>query len=226
MVLKRLIHHQKFIIIYSLIVLSFGLLGIGLEIERARVSDHFGTSLLVTFLYFTTQSNLLLTITLLLFLLKKHVKNTVNYLAFITLVNISITGIIFHTLLVPYMENINFMHHVLHTINPILYIIFYFLFFDYKIPLNRFWISLVYPFVFMIFVYIFIEPFLGNLIETTAPNYESARYVYPFLDPQNYPRETLGLIGFNLGLLAPLIILFSFGLLYLKHKIHHKIHIS
>ena len=78
----------------------------------------------------------------------------------------------------------------------------------------------------MISVYIFIEPFLGSLIETTAPNYESARYVYPFLDPQNYPRETLGLIGFNLGLLAPLIVLFSFGLLYLKHRIYHKIHIS
>ena len=170
MVLKRLIHHQKIVIIYALIVLSFGLLGIGLEIERALDSDHFVASLFVTFLYFTTQSNLLLTITLLLFLLKKHDKKIVNYLAFITLVNILITAIVFHTLLVPYMTNINFMHHVLHTINPILYVIFYFIFFDYKIPINKFWISLIYPLIFMFLVYVLIEPFFGDLIEITAPS--------------------------------------------------------
>lgn len=226
MVLKRLLHHQKFIIIYALFVLSFGLLGIGLEIERALDSDYFGASLFVTFLYFTSQSNLLLTITLLLFLFKKHDRKLVNYLAFITLVNILITGIVFHTLLVPYMDHVNFMHHVLHTINPILYVVFYFLFFDYKIPINKFWISLIYPLIFMGLVYLLIEPFFGDLIEITAPNYESARYVYPFLDPRNYPRETLGLIGFNLGLLGPLITIFSFGLLHLKHKIYHKIHID
>lgn len=224
--MKRLIHHQKLITIYAVFVLLFGLLGIGLEIERALVSDHFGASLFVTFLYFTSQSNLLLTITLLLFLLKKHDNKFVNYLAFITLVNILITAIVFHILLVPYMDHINFMHHVLHTINPILFVIFYFLFYDNKIPINKFWIALIYPLIFMGLVYVIIEPFFGDLIETTVPSYESARYVYPFLDPKNYPRETLGLIGFNLGLLGPLVTVFSFGLIYIKHKIYQKIHID
>lgn len=222
----RLKNHHKFIMFYAFIVLLFGLLGIGLEIERALDSDYFGASLLVTFLYFTTQSNLLLTITLLLFLLKKDHKKFVNYLAFITLVNILITALVFHILLVPYMTRINFMHHVLHTINPTLYIIFYFIFFDYKLPLNKFWISLIYPLVFMASVYIFIEPIFGDLIEITAPSYESARYVYPFLDPNNYPRETLGLLYFNLGLLGPIIAVFAYGLLYLKKKIYLKIHLE
>jgi hypothetical protein len=73
-------------------------------------------------------------------------------------------------------------------------------------------------------VYIFIEPLFGDLIENTIPNFESARYVYPFLDPGNYERETLGLIAFNLGLLAPLFTVFSYLLLYLKQKINTKIH--
>jgi hypothetical protein len=73
-------------------------------------------------------------------------------------------------------------------------------------------------------VYIFIEPVLGDLIENTIPNLQSARYVYPFLDPGNYERETLGLIAFNLGLLAPIFTLFSYLLLYLKQKIYHKIY--
>lgn len=221
--MNRFIHNKKFIFIYSLLVFLFGILGISLEIARALLDDHFGASILVTFLYFTTQSNLLLTITLLLFLLKNKHKKSLNYLAFITLVNICITAIVFHILLVPYMDKIGFIHHILHTVNPILYVIFYYLIYDKKLPLNKFWISLIYPLVFMVSVYVFIEPFLGNLIEITAPNYESARYVYPFLDPKNYERETLGLIAFNLGLLAPLITLFSYLILLLKHIIYSKI---
>ena len=222
--MNRLIHNKKFILIYSVLVLLFGILGITLEVARALLDDHFAATLLVTFLYFTTQSNLLLTITLLLFLSKNKHKKSIKYLAFITLVNICITGIVFHVLLVPYMDEIGFIHHILHTVNPILYVIFYYLIYDEKIPLNKVWISLIYPLVFMASVYIFIEPFLGDLIENTIPNFQSARYVYPFLDPGNYERETLGLIAFNLGLLAPMFTLFSYLLLYLKQKIYHKIY--
>ena len=222
--MNKLLHDKKFILFYSILVLLFGILGISLEIARALYDDNFGASLFVTFLYFTTQSNLLLTITLLLFLLKNRHKKSLNYLAFITLVNITITGIVFHILLVPYMEKVGFIHHILHTVNPILYILFYYFIFDKKLPLNKFWIALIYPLVFMASVYIFVEPLFGDLIENTIPNFESARYVYPFLDPGNYERETLGLIAFNLGLLAPLFTVFSYLLLYLKQKINTKIH--
>ena len=222
--MNRLLHDKKIILIYSIFVLLFGILGISLEVARALYDDNFGASLFVTFLYFTTQSNLLLTVTLLLFLLKKRHKKSLNYLAFITLVNIVITAVVFHILLVPYMEKIGFIHHVLHTVNPILYVLFYYIIYDQKLPLNKFWIALIYPLVFMASVYIFIEPFFGDLIENTIPDFASARYVYPFLDPKNYKRETLGLLAFNLGLLAPIFTLFSYLLLYFKQKIYLKIH--
>jgi hypothetical protein len=55
-------------------------------------------------------------------------------------------------------------------------------------------------------------------MEQLMTTFESARYVYPFLDPSNYERGIAGLILFNLGVLAPLICLISFLLNYLKFR--------
>lgn len=213
--------NEKAKFFFAFIVFLFGLLGIGLEVLRSLGSSDFWGSLFVTFLYFTSQSNLFLTITALLFLTKNKSK-LYNYFAFITLINISITGLIFHTFLVQYMADISFIHHVLHTINPLLFIIFYFFFFEQKIKINQFWISLIYPLIFLIITYTIVEPFFGNLLETIVPDLESARYVYPFLDPRNYERETLGVVGFVLGILTPFIVLISLLFAYLKSKINYR----
>lgn len=210
------IKNDKVKISFAIIVLAFGLLGVALEILRAVQSDNFLGTMFVTFLYFTTQSNLLITIAVLLFILKKTESKLYHYLAFIALVNISITALIFHIILVPYMTQIDFIQQVLHTINPLLYITFYFVFYKQKLDVKMFWISLIYPLAFLITVYTIIEPVFGNYLETIVSDFTSARYIYPFLDPRNYERETLGVVGFNLGILAPFIGLLSLLLVYVK----------
>src|SRR5690554_4260632 len=122
--------NKKYQIIFAYILLAFGLFGISLEILRAIESDDILGTLFATILYFTTQSNLLITIIALLFILKKTSSKMFDKLAFIALINITITGLIFHIFLVPYMSQIDLIQHVLHTSNPLIYIIFYFLFLD------------------------------------------------------------------------------------------------
>ncbi len=219
-----ILKNQKYQFIFAIILLAFGLLGIGLEILRAIESGNFLGTLFVTFLYFTTQSNLLITIIALLFIFKKTTLKSFDALAFIALINITITGTIFHIILIPYMSQVDLIQHVLHTVNPLIYVMFYFLFLNRNIPINKFYLGLIYPLVFLVLVYTFIEPIFGNYIESIVVDFTSARYIYPFLDPRNYERETLGLIGFNLGLLAPIITVVSYILLFLKVKLSHIIH--
>ncbi|BCR36006.1 hypothetical protein [Mariniplasma anaerobium] len=209
-------YHIAFLVFLS------GLYGISLEVIRAFNSSNFGEFILVTSFYFTTQTNLFLTITSLFFILKLHNKSWYKYLIFITLVNVLVTAIIFHILLAPYMENIELIQHVLHTVNPLLFIIFYFLFYEQVLPIKKFWICLIYPVVFLISVYLIIEPFYGDLMVITMPDFNSARYVYPFLDPETYSREWLGLWSFIFVIIAPFIAIISFISMWLKHKIDTK----
>jgi hypothetical protein len=70
----------------------------------------------------------------------------------------------------------------------------------------------------MALVYLIIEPVFGDLMEELMTTFESARYVYPFLDPNQYERGIVGLILFNLGLLAPAMSLLAFVLNLLKSR--------
>ena len=74
------IKNDKVKISFAIIVLMFGLLGIALEILRAIQSDNFLGTMFVTFLYFTTQSNLLITIAVLLFIFKKMIRSFIHIL--------------------------------------------------------------------------------------------------------------------------------------------------
>jgi hypothetical protein len=204
---------------FAFVVFSFGLYGIVLEILRALDATNFSEYLLVTSFYFTTQTNLFLTIVSLLFVLKLQDKSWYKYLAFITLINVLITSIIFHVLLVPYMDKIDLIQHVLHTINPLLFIVFYFIFYEQILPIKMFWICFIYPILFMLNVYLIIEPLFGNLMEITMPDFVSARYVYPFLDPRTYNKSWLGLWTFILGIIAPLTAFLSYITIKLKSKI-------
>ena len=214
---------DKFIKWFPILVLSWGLLGILQLLGRALLGDTPGPSLLITSIYFTTQSNILITLVVSLFLLGYSEKIWFKYIAFIGLLNILITGIIFHILLTPYMGSVSFMNHVLHTINPILYSIFYFVIITNYIQLKKFWISLVYPLIYLSLVYIVIEPLFGDIFDFVMPDFEGARYVYPFLDPRLYSTGVRGLLVFNLGILAPLICAFAVFLIFLKLKLEKKI---
>lgn len=217
--MKQLLKYKYY---FAFLVFSSGLYGIVLEIIRAANSLNFGEYILVTSFYFTTQTNLFLTITSLFFILKLHNKNWYKYLIYITLINVLITAIVFHIFLGPNMENVDLIQHVLHTINPILFILFYFLFYEQNIPIKKLWICLIYPILFLFSVYLIIEPIFGNLMEVTMPEFNSARYVYPFLDPRTYASKWLGLWLFIFGIITPFTILISYISIRLKNKIDSK----
>jgi hypothetical protein len=201
---------------FAYLVLFWGLLGILLQTVRSLFGENPLQLFLLTHFYFTTQSNILIIIVSTLYLTKQKRGSFFTSLSFITLINIFVTGVVFHTLLVPYMENVTFVNHILHTINPILYIIFYFFIIQEHLAPKKFYLALLYPIIYMLLVYIIIEPFFGNMMEANLESFPSARFVYPFLDPANYERGIPGLLMFNLGILAPIISLVSFGFCYLK----------
>jgi len=204
--------------IIAYLVLMWGVLGITLQIGRSFLGSNPLEFTLITFLYFTTQSNIIITCIAFFYLFTKKRGRLYTSFAFIGFLNILVTGIVFHTLLIPYMSGVSFLNHILHTINPILYAIFYMLVIEEHISSKKFYISLIYPLVYMLFVYVVIEPLLGDMLETLMPNFVGARFIYPFLDPRTYPSGISDLLIFNLGILAPSIALMSFILSYLKQR--------
>lgn len=207
----------KIISVFLLIVTSLTVL---FQIVSALFIAKDGLSRLI---YFTIQSNILIAIVLLFYILKKQQHLWFNRLAFIGLVNISVTGIVFHVLLAPYMSIISFMQHMLHTINPLLYILFYFFIISTFIPLKELYISLIYPLLYILFVFFFVSPVLGNYLESMTGSWQVSRYVYPFLNPSNYRNGIIGMLIFNLGILAPSIFGFSFLLRHFKQKLESSI---
>ena len=79
--------------LYTFLVLLCSVWGIILLILRILNSDHFLNAFVATLVFFTTQSNILVLVVTLFFLLKFHYKKWFNYLSFIALVNIFITGL-------------------------------------------------------------------------------------------------------------------------------------
>ena len=123
---RRIRDRESFTKGFAYLVLFWGMLGVLLQSARSLFGENPLELFLLTHFYFTTQSNILIVIVSLLYLFKQKRGPLFTSLSFITLINIFVTGVVFHTLLVPYMESVTFLNHVLHTINPILYIIFYF----------------------------------------------------------------------------------------------------
>ncbi|RJX26145.1 MAG: hypothetical protein C4537_03030 [Acholeplasma sp.] len=209
--------------VIAYLVLSWGILGILLQFGRSLLSPEPLLSFFTNFIYFTTQSNIFITVIAYVFIRGKSQSSTFHSFAFIALLNIIITGIVFHILLTPYMSRVSFLNHVLHTINPLLYVFFYFSLITSFPPIKKVWIVLIYPLIYASLVFLFIEPVFGNMLEQIVDAFDSARYVYPFLDPRNYDRGLIGVILFNLGILAPIMLGLSVLLLFLKRKYEEKI---
>jgi hypothetical protein len=200
---------------FSLFVFLSAAISVLIQLISAIFVDDDG---LLRLVYFTIQSNILMSVIIGLYILKKPSEKWFSRLAFIGLVNISVTGIVFHVMLTPYMSSVGLMQHMLHTINPILYVMFYFIFIKEFVRFKETFIVLIYPLLYMIFVFGFVAPVLGNKMELVSGSLNSSRYVYPFLNPENYQNGFFGLLLFNLGILAPSILLFSILLQYLKRK--------
>ncbi len=155
--------------------------------------------------YFTNQSNLIVAITVLLFFVAKNNNKWFPYLAAIALVNITITGIIFHVMLAT--PPISFQSHLTHTLTPIFYVIFYFLCVKETIKIKQFWVLLIYPLLYVVF-FLITGPFTGF-------------YPYGFMDVSE---NGLGnALQFIVLMMFPAIALLSFILIYLKNKIEKTI---
>lgn len=212
--------------IIAYLVFICGITGIGLQVGRSLLGSNPLEFSFITFLYFTTQSNIIITIIAFFYLFTKKRGPLFTSFAFIGFLNILITGIVFHTLLIPYMDHVSFLNHLLHTINPVLYTIFYIFVIEEFVPTKKFYISLIYPIIYMLSVYLIVEPVFGDMMERLMPDFVGARYVYPFLDPRTYPSGFSDLLIFNLGILAPAITLLSFLLSLFKQRFERRINIQ
>lgn len=205
------------------LVLFWGSFGLLLRIGGSLLGSNPLGSTVISFLYFTIHSNIIITVIAYFYLFTKKRGPVYTSFAFIGFVNILITGIVFHALLTPFTEGVSFLNHILHTITPILYTLFYIGVIKEHLPIKKFYMSLIYPIMYMLAVYLLIEPIFGDLLDTLMPDFVGARYVYPFLDPRTYQRGFKDLLIFNLGILAPVITLFSFLLSVLKQQIERRI---
>jgi len=204
---------------FTFLVLSCSVWGMVLLILRILNSILIFNAFVSTLVFFTTQSNILVFLITLLFSLNFGTKKWFKYLSFIGLVNIFITGLIFNTMLGPFMEHLDLIQYVLHTINPILYIILYYVFMPSKINFKYSYIGTIYPLIYIISVYTLIEPLLGDYMIHAFNEFDGSRYVYPFLDPGSYSSYPNGTMVFTFVILGFSALIVTYLLCFFKNKI-------
>lgn len=153
--------------------------------------------------YFTIQSNMLVMVVAILYYIMKEDKPYFKTLSSITLFNITLTGIVFHTMLAQFGGS--FLVELQHTFVPIIYILFYFIVLKKGIEIKRFWILLIYPLVY--FVIFFIQGFITNW------------YPYPFMNPN---LNDFGSLVLTLGIMGLLMALLAFIVTWIKHVLNIK----
>lgn len=159
--------------------------------------------ILINFKYFTNISNLLIMVVLGLYLFEFHKKPWFKYIALIGLVNILMTGIIYHLLVngISQFGQVSFDSHIKHTVNPVLYTVFYFLLVTQSVRLSKFWVTLIFPIVYFLFFIVF-----GQFIEPP----------YNFMNPYASGNTLISVLTFCLLVLLPVIAAFTLGLMGLK----------
>ena len=210
-------------LIYALLVFSCGVWGIFLIVSRLFDSTDFLSAFVSTMAFFTTQSNILALIITSLFLLDFGAKRWFKHLALVGLVNITMTALIFNTLLGPFMDHVNLIQYVLHIINPVLYIALYYLFFNFHDAQKHFYYGVIYPAIYIVLIYTVIEPYLGKFMIHAVSDFEGSRYVYPFFDPANYESYPKGTMFFFILLLCLSVFALSYFLVFLKRKLEEAI---
>jgi len=210
---------SNFFISFSIFLFLVSLLAVSLLLGRVFIDDQPLDRFLVTIFYFTTQSNVIIFLIITLYLLKKFKQPWFKIIALIGLIDIVVTGLFFHLFLASYMNSVGFMQQVLHTVVPILYLIFYFVILEDTFRIRDIWISLIHPVIYALSIYTYIHPIFGQLISRVMVDLPGASYVYPFLDPATYEHGYRGLLLFNFGILIPTILIISLLLIYLKSRL-------
>jgi len=154
--------------------------------------------------YFTNQSNLIVFITVFLVFISQRDQKWFKYLSAIALVNITMTGLIYHVLLAT--PPIAFQSHLTHTITPILYILFYFICLEDSIKPKQFWIPLLYPMLYFLF-FLVTGPLTGF-------------YPYGFMNVAE--QGLLTVLKFVVLFMLPGIAFMSWILLFIKKRIGNK----
>lgn len=223
---RKLREHPYISKIIAAIVGLYALSSIILQFVSSYSPENTFVNWVIILFYFTTQSNILVFVVSLLYVLNQNKKSFFKYFAFIVLFNISITAIIFHTLLTSTISHVDYLQHALHTFVPILYILFYFLIIGETFKTRHAWVALIYPLVFTLNVYLWKEPLFGNYLDLLYDRLPGMRYIYPFFDPSQYPGGSLDLVLFLFGLLTPILTLFSYGLLLFKNIFEKQLNLS
>ncbi len=148
--------------------------------------------------YFTNQANLIVLVTVFLVFINKHDQKWFKYLAAIALIDITMTGIIYHMMLAT--PPVEFQSHLTHTITPILYILFYFIVLEETIKPKQFWIALIHPAMYFLF-FLITGPIIGF-------------YPYGFMDASQQGLSTV--LQFAVLFMLPAIAMTSWILLFLK----------
>ncbi|MBN2299713.1 MAG: hypothetical protein V3569_00805 [Acholeplasmataceae bacterium] len=171
------------------IVISFIILlvvvGLVLQAFRSLNSPYPKAYFFINYIYFTTQSNIL--VLALLILHFTRFKNTRLFEIFthIALLNILMTGAIFHLFLGPYME-LTIVQYLLHTATPLSYLFYYFVIYDRSFNVKYLETLFIYPIIYIGSVYTVIEPRIGDTLELVQGDFQGSRFIYPFFDPYYY----------------------------------------
>lgn len=157
--------------------------------------------------YFTNLSMVFVFVMVVYLYFGLHNQKIFRYLALITLVNILMTGLIYHFIVngITNFTNISLDSHVKHTFIPIVYPLFYYLFIRDTVSLKHVWTTLVFPLAyFALFIIV------GNF---------TSWYPYNFMNP-TIGNNTLGsVLVFCLLVLLPIIAVFTVILVYLKNLV-------
>jgi len=151
--------------------------------------------------YFTNQSIFLLAFTMTVYFSQFKSVTGFHFLATLTLVDLILTGSVFHFIL-EVDRPISFQDHLSHTILPIFYFFFYYTM-NIQFKLNRFYLLLVHPIVYFM-VYLITGPFTGF-------------YPYDFMDVSINGWGSV--LRFTLLFMLPGYSLLSFIVIYLNERL-------
>lgn len=168
--------------------------------------------------YFTNQSNFLVLIVFILIYFKQEEAKAFKIISFVTLISISITGVVFHLLLTNTVGNDdgiirtiydinNWQNLLTHTINPLFYAFYYFVFVVNDLKVKDFWFGMIHPILYFIVI----------LVLSPLTNF----YPYPFLDVSQ--NGIIGVLKTTLLIMLPLITLFIVIITSLKYLLNKKI---
>lgn len=205
----------KFILGTSIIALF--LTTVILIIIRISGFENPGSGALMMVTYFTIHSNIFVFISTILILLKKQSK-TIDRFIYITAIDIAITCIIYFVILLPIMIEVTAIQILTHGIIPPLFLLYYYVSHRTSVTQKSMLIALIHPFVYVLFVYLVVQPLYGDYLFSLYPN-EIDSYVYPFLNPNYFDYGFLGVMTTNLLILMPFVLIISFVILRTKVKI-------